>query len=122
MHSEAIYAWFVYALYVPFCLIAMILAHYAVLRARCRRRHRLGKERPGFYPSAVALGLAFQFLQVFHRPSMVHVVEARQQAKEEADEDDNGDPESPAARLRQFHRQLRRIRLGEPVKGLVWRL
>ena len=122
MIPDSFFAWCVYALYVPFFLIAMILVHYVLLRARWRRRNRLGKERPGFYPSTVALGLAFQFLQVFHRPSMVHVVEARQQAKEEADEDDNGDPDSPAARLRHFHRQLRRIRRGDAIDGLVLRM
>ena len=122
MSSDAIYAWCLYALYVPFFLIAMILAHYVLLRARWRRRNRRGKARPGFYPSAVALGLAFQFLQVFHRPSMVHVVEARQQAKEDADEDDNGDPNSPANRMRHFHRQLRRIRRGDPNERLVLRM
>jgi hypothetical protein len=38
---------------------------------------------------------------------------------EDVDEDDQGGPETP---LKHLHRQLRRIRRGEPVEQLVWRL
>src|ERR1700679_1650415 len=102
--------------------IAFILLHYNLRRARWKRRKRQGKRSIGFCPSSAALGMALQFLQVFHRPSMAHVLEARQDAREEADEDDNGDPETPAARRRHFLRQLRRIRRGEPVERLVLRM
>ena len=102
--------------------IVFILLHYNLRRARWRRRKRQGKRSVGFCPSSAALGMALQFMQVYHRPSMVHVLEARQDAREEADEDDNGDPETPAARRRHFHRQLRRIRRGEPVERLELRL
>jgi hypothetical protein len=53
---------------------------------------------------------------------MAHVLESRQDEAEDADEDDNGDPESTAARLKHFHRQLRRIRRGDPVERLVLRV
>jgi hypothetical protein len=53
---------------------------------------------------------------------MAYVVEARQDADEDADEDDNGDTDTPAARMRHFHRQLRRIRRGDPVDRLVLRM
>ena len=52
-------------------------------------------------------------VQVFYRPSMVHAVEARVQI--DVEEDDSGDPETPPKLL---HRQLKRIRRGEPVERL----
>lgn len=102
--------------------IAVILLHYNLRRVRWKRRKRQGKRSVGFCPSSAALGMALQFLQVYHRPSLAHVLEARQAAREEADEDDNGDPETPAARKRHFQGQLRRIRRGEPVEDLVLRM
>lgn len=120
MTADSLYAWCVLALYMPFLAIVLILVHYSLRRVLWRSRKRRGKGRLGFYPSAIALGLAFQIIQVYHRPSMAYVVEAKQ--KEEADADDNGDPESPAARLKHFHRQLRRIRRGELVDRLVLRM
>jgi hypothetical protein len=120
MNIDSIYAWCIYALYVPLVLIGMILVHYALRRVLWRTRKRFGIGRLGFYPSAFALGMAFQFMQVFTRPSVAHVLEEKQ--KEEADEDEDGDPETPAARLKYFHRQLRRIRRGDPIDRLVWRM
>jgi hypothetical protein len=61
--------------------------------------------------------MAFQFMQVFHRPSMAHVLEAKQD--DDADEDDQGDPDSPHKHL---HRQLRRVRRGQHVERLQVRL
>ncbi len=120
MNLDSFYAWSIWAMSLPFLAIILILLHFLVRRALWRRRARLGKGRLGFYPSTVALGMAFQFMQVFTRPSVAYVLEEKQ--KEEAEEDDNGDPESPQARLRPFHRQLRRIRRGEPIDRLVLRM
>jgi hypothetical protein len=120
MNIDSIYAWCIYALYAPLLLIGMILVHYSLRRVFWRRSKRLGKSGLGFYPSAFALGMAFQFIQVFHRPSMAHVIEAKRD--EDADEDDSGDPVTPEARLRHFHRQLRRIRRGEPIDRLMLRI
>ena len=117
MHIDAIYAWCVFAMALPLLLIVMILVHYFLWRAVWKCRRRLGWKRLGYYPSSFALGLALQFVQVFYQPSMDYVVEAK--LDEEAEEDDNGDPETLA---RQLHRQLRRIRRGEPVERLVLRL
>lgn len=110
----------IYALYVPFLLIGMILVHYSLRRVVLRRRKRRGKGSLGFYPFAFALGMAFQFFQVFHRPSMAYVLEAKRD--EDADEGEDGDPETPAARLKHFHRQLRRIGRGDPIDRLVLRM
>jgi len=105
------------ALGAPFLAIAAILFHYLLLRVRWRLNRRLGRRNRGFCPSSSALGSAFLFLQVFYRPSVANVVEVKQE--EDADEDNEGDPESLNWQL---SRQLRRIRRGEPVDRLVLRL
>ena len=112
MSLDSIYGLLVFSLYLPGVMIAVILVHYLWLRKRWKSGKRLG-----YYPSAFALGLAFQFMQCFHRPSVAHVIEAKR--NEEADEDQNGDPETKHKHL---HRQLRRIRRGEEVGKLVVRL
>jgi hypothetical protein len=114
MNLDAIYGSLIYASSLPFVAIVLILFHYALRRVLFRRRKRLGRGRRGFYPSAVALGMAFQFMQVFTRPSIAYVLEEKQ--KDEAEEDDEGDPETLQ---KQLGRQLRRIRRGEPVDRLV---
>jgi hypothetical protein len=101
----------------PFLAIVGLLMHYYLRRAGWRRRRRLGVISLGLCPSSSSLGTAFQFMQVFHRPSMAYVLEAKQD--EDVDEDDQGDPNTPAKHL---HRQLRRIRRGERVDTLVLRL
>ncbi len=69
--------------------------------------------------SAANLAAAFQFLSIAYRPNHAFVAKAQIQQQEDADEDDDGSPESPVKHL---HRQLRRIRRGEPVDRLIWRL
>jgi hypothetical protein len=102
-------------------LIAAILLHYNLRRWAWKRSKRKGRKPRGYYPSSFALGLALQFIQVYHRPSMEHVRQEKKDEAEDADEDEDGDPDTPAARLRHFHRQLRRIRRGDPVDRLVLR-
>jgi hypothetical protein len=102
---------------VPFLAIAGILLHYALRHAVWKRRKRRGASNPGFCPSAAALGMAFLFLPVFYRPSLAHLIQARQH--QHVEEDDEGDPDTPA---RHLHHQLRKIRRGEPVNTLVLRL
>jgi hypothetical protein len=105
------------ALYAPFLVIGLIFAHYRCRRAVWARNNRLKRPDPRFCPSLVRMGTAFQHLQIFYRPSVVYVIEAKED--EDVDEDLNGDPETP---LEHFHRQLRRIRRGESVDTLVLRL
>ncbi len=101
----------------PFVVIAAILGYRQVQRLRWVRTTRTGKRLFGIQPSAVGLGMAFLFLQMFYRPSLAHAIEAREQAP--AEDDDEGEPETL---VRQLHRQFRRIRRGEPVDHLELRL
>jgi len=101
----------------PFLFVVLILVYYSLRRAVWKRTKRRGGRKPGFCPSSVALGLALQFIQIFHRPSMAYVVEAR--LDDSAEDEDEGDPDLIHKQLRN---QLRRIRLGLPVDTLVLRL
>jgi hypothetical protein len=101
----------------PFLAIVVILASYQVRRSVWRRKRRKGKRDLGFCPSSAALGAALLFLSIFYRPSVDFAIEASLQ--EEVEEDDQGDPETQEKHL---GRQLRRIRRGERVEGLVLRL
>jgi hypothetical protein len=100
----------------PLLAIVLILAYYYLLRLVVMRLSPQRRRRV-FCPSAFALGMAFQFMQVYHRPSMVYVLEAKKE--QQAEEEESGDPDTP---LRHFHRQLRRIRQGELPELLVLRL
>jgi hypothetical protein len=117
MGASIYYACSMFLMSSPFLAIAAILAHYLLRRAAFRRAKRLRKRRFGYYPSAFALGLALQFVQVFYRPNVEYVLEAKQD--DAAEEDDESDPETNAKEL---SRQLRRIRRGERVETLVLRL
>ena len=64
------------------------------------------------------MGMAFlQVMRLFYQPTVAYVLEAKQD--EDADEEDEGDPESLK---KQLNRQLKRIRRSEPVDRLVLRL
>jgi hypothetical protein len=101
----------------PVLVILAILVFQQVQRLKWVQGTRTGRRLFGIQPSAVGLGMAFLFLQAFWRPSLAHAIEARQQV--EADEDDEGEPETPGKHL---NRQLRRIRRGEKVDRLELRL
>jgi len=105
------------ALASPLLVIVAILVHYYLRRALFRRNQRLGRKNRGFCPSSFALGTALQLLPMFYRPSMDFAIKAR--AVEVIEEDNEGDPEKPAKHL---HRQLRRIRRGDPLDALVVKL
>jgi hypothetical protein len=69
--------------------------------------------------AALDVGAAFLFLSVAYRPNHAFILKAQIRQEEDVDEDDRGGPETPQ---RHLHRQLRRIRRGEPIERLVWRL
>lgn len=102
-------------------LIATML--YIYWRRLRERQSRAGKQpakrwRAGAVDTA-ALGAAFQFLSIAYRPNHAFTAKAQIQQQEDADEEDDGSPETPSKHL---HRQLHRIRRGEPVDRLIWRL
>jgi beta-lactamase regulating signal transducer with metallopeptidase domain len=101
----------------PFLAIAMILVHFFVRRSVWKWKKRLGWKHLGFCPSVAALGMVFLFAQAYSRPSLAHVIEAKQD--EDVEEDDEGEPETVN---KQLSRQLKRIRKGEVVDRLVLRL
>ena len=90
---------------------------------RWRERHGKGRQpgrrSRGGTSAAANLGAAFQFLSMAYRPNHAFVAKAQIQQQEDVDEDDDGSPETPVKHL---NRQLRRIRRGEPVDHLIWRL
>jgi hypothetical protein len=101
----------------PFLAIVGILAYSEIQWSVWRRKKRKGKRALGFCPSSVALAAAFLLLTTFYRPRMEFAIEASE--REEVEEDDLGDPETPE---KHFNRQLRRIRRGESVERLELRL
>lgn len=100
----------------PLYAVPLLLVYFCLLRLRWRFRRRLGKKNLGFRPSTADLGCAFQLWQAKYRPTVAHVIEAKQQ--EDTDEDDDGGPDHPA---RHLHKQLKRIRHGEQVDRLTLR-
>ena len=117
MSADIFYGLSVFALSAPFLPIAALFAHYLLKRLAWRRKQRHGKRISGFCPSSVALGMVFLFVQVFYRPTVEFVLQ--QQQREDVQEDSAGDPETPA---KQLNRQLKRIRRGDEIDRLVFRL
>ena len=120
MHMESLYAFVA-----SFPAIAMSLVGFAVILSSLKqlmwkekdpqKRHRGIR----FSVRNVDMGFAFLPLGILYRPSLVEVVKAQIRQQEDVEEDDNGDPDSPAKHLL---RQLPRIRRGEKVDFLVLRL
>jgi hypothetical protein len=101
-------------------IVTMVIVTWSRLRQpktqdgkRSSRRVRAG------IGSEAGIALAFQLFSIAYRPNHAYVAKAQIQQQEDADEDDDGDRESP---IKHLHRQLRRIRRGEPVDRLIWRL
>jgi hypothetical protein len=116
MNPNILGGWSLLASAAPFLAIPALFLIFYLRRIGWRRKKRQGIKRPGFCPSYVALGNALQTLEVLTRPNVDYVLE--QKFDQDADEDDEGEPDNPAAQL---NRQLRRIRRGEHVDRLVLR-
>lgn len=117
MIADVLYLCGYVAFSLPFLAIIALFVHYSLRRAEWQRKRRRGEKNLGFCPSSSALGMIFLFAQMFYRPTVSYVLEARQD--EDADEDDQGDPEHIT---KQLNRQLKRIRRGEQVGDIVLRL
>lgn len=105
----------------------LLLAGFASVWRRATVRSRGTKAHLGHRPrrrsllrgAALDVGAAFLFLSVAYRPNHAFLVRAQIRQVEDVDEDDQAGPDSPLLHL---HRQLRRIRRGEPVEQLAWKL
>ncbi len=98
----------------------MVFISWSRFRERkSRNGNGLTRRFRGGTSAAANLGAAFQFLSMAYRPNHAFLAKAQIQQQEDADEEDDGSPETPVKHL---HRQLRRIRRGEPVDRLIWRL
>src|SRR5260370_1283034 len=102
----------------PMTWLVVTMVYISWSRFR-QRGDRTRKGRPLGTSSDAGFGAAFQFLSVAYRPNHAFIAKAQIQQQEDADEDDNGSPDTP---IRHLHGQLRRIRRGEPVDRLIWRL
>lgn len=92
---------------------SLFTAVFLLQRLRYRRKKAANPNYRGFYPTATALSLTLLSLQTIAQPDLNHALEQRQTEAE--DEDENGDPDDPAAQL---NRQLKRIRNGEDIDTL----
>jgi hypothetical protein len=82
--------------------------------SRLPKHRRAGKVLSSVGGCLCAAVFAFTY---FYRPSLEYAVESAQ--VEYTDDDDDGDPDTAA---RALHRQLKKIRRGEPVETLTVRL
>ncbi len=103
----------------PFLAILLILAYYYLFCVPCGRKRKTGRRRSRFSPSSAGLGTVLLGLTLIYRPRIQYAVEAQQRQVEDADEDDNGDHDTP---VRHLLRQLQRIRRGEALESLTVRL
>jgi len=90
---------------------ALFAAVFLLQRLQYRRKKAANPNYRGFYPTMAALGLTL--LHTLAQPDLHHVLEQRQTEAEVEDED--GDPDDPAAQL---NRQLKRIRNREHIDAL----
>lgn len=103
-------------------VFAMSLVAIAVvchrLKQLVQKPTRAQKHRVFAISATAVMGLGFLPLASIYRPNLIEVAKAQIRQREDVDEDDNGDPETP---LKHLHRQLRRIRRGEKVETLILR-
>jgi hypothetical protein len=120
MELKWIAAFSILAGFIPFLAAVAIVAHFLLQQITQRARRNRRRRSSRICTVGLALGLAFvELMRSFYQPDMVYVLAA---SREEAgDEDGSGDPDSPQGKLRHFHRQLRRIRRGEPLDRLQWK-
>lgn len=87
---------------------------FCVRRFLWRRRKRQGRRNLGFCPTYTSAGNALHAIQAIAQPRVEYVL--AEKFDDEADEDAEGEPNTPEKHI---HRQLRRIRRGEKVERLT---
>src|SRR3954463_827580 len=100
-------------------VIMMIIAGWHRIRRWDRRPEEAARIVKSGATTPEAVGAALMFLSMAYRPNHAFVAKAQIVQREDEDEDDQGGPDTPQRHLK---RQLRRIRRGETVDRLVWRL
>jgi hypothetical protein len=100
------------ALNILFVCMCCCVFYLRRLRWQCNKPRR--RRKLGFHPTSSALGNAFHTLQLIAEPKAEYIIEEKY--NDEADEDEDSEPETPAKHLR---RQLKRIRNGEEVDRLT---
>lgn len=105
----------------PFTWLMAMMIVVTLMRWRDRVLSEPGRRRNSTSRRAAeaVAGAAFQFFLTAYRPNHSFIRKAQIEQEEDADEDDDGSPETP---LKHLHRQLRRVRRGEPIDRLIWRL
>jgi len=118
MNIHSFFAWILLAGVLVLVPLVVALIFFTLSRIGLWKRNRRTGLQSRIYSLCIAAGMAFlQFVQTFCQPSAGYVLAAIED--DDADEDDNGDPDSPQKHL---HRQLRRIRRGQHVDRLQVRL
>ncbi|HSM77458.1 MAG TPA: hypothetical protein VLT57_07530 [Bryobacteraceae bacterium] len=101
-------------------LVTVALIYHRIKLSIATRLHpRRRRRRIGIVASNALIGFAFLPMSILYRPNLAEVAKAQIRQKEDVDEAQSGDPESP---LRHLLRQLRRIRRGEKLERLSVRL
>jgi hypothetical protein len=105
---------------ITWIIAMMIVAGGArILHPGDRRPENRSRIVRGGPATSEAMGAALMFLSMAYRPN--HAFVAKAQIRQHEDEDDDGEG-GPDTSRKHLHRQLRRIRHGEKVDRLVWRL
>jgi hypothetical protein len=100
-------------------VIMMMVAGWHHIRRPERKPEDAGRIIKSSATTPEALGSALMFLSMAYRPNHAFVAKAQIVEREDTEDDDQGGPDTAQ---RHLMRQLRRIRRGEPVERLVWRL
>jgi hypothetical protein len=103
----------------PMTWLIVTMVYVSWSRMRSKDKQAGASKRRSGIPTDAGIAAAFQLLSLAYRPNHAFVAKAQIQQQEDADDDNDGTPETP---IKHLHRQLRRIRRGEHVERLVWRL
>ena len=115
-----LFPWEVLAVSFPvFAMVIVAIALFCYKIKELFKKPQQNRRRSvNVFKSNAIIGTTFLPFASIYRPSMIEVAKV-QLRREDKDEDESGDPESP---MRHLLRQLRRIRRGEDVGILSLRL
>ena len=118
MNIHSFVAWLMLAGFLMFVPMVVALIVFSLSRIGLgQRKHRTALQSR-IYSMCLTAGIGFlQFVQTFYQPNLSNVIAAIEE--DDADEDDQGDPDSPHKHL---NRQLKKIRRGEHLERLEVRL